>query len=210
MEFISLILHLDQYLAQVVNTYHNYFYVILLIVIFCETGLVVTPFLPGDSLLFLVGTLASTGKLELWVLGVVVFAGAFLGDNSNFIIGKFLGERLFNNPKSKIFRRDILNKTHAFYEHHGRKTVIFARFIPLIRTFAPFVAGVAHMKYSKFIVYSMLGSLLWVCLLIGGGYLFGNLPIIKGHLSLIILIVMFVSIIPICKMIFDEIRNKSN
>ena len=206
MELIHLILHLDKYLGEVVNTYHNFFYVILFLVIFAETGLVVTPFLPGDSLLFVAGSLAAGGNLDFSVLAFTIFIAAFLGDNSNFFIGKFLGETLFKNPNSKIFRRDILDKTHDFYERHGRKTVVIARFIPLIRTFAPFVAGVGKMRYSSFIGFSLFGSLLWVSIFLGGGYLFGNIPVIKSHLSLIILIVMVISVLPAVKMIWDEIK----
>ncbi len=210
MEFIHLILHLDKYLGEVVNQYHNFFYVILFLVIFAETGLVVTAFLPGDSLLFVAGGLAASGNLEFSVLVLVIFLAAFLGDNSNFAIGKFLGEALFKNPNSKIFRRDILNKTHDFYERHGRKTVIIARFIPLVRTFAPFVAGVGHMKYIRFIGFSLIGSFLWVSIFLGGGYLFGNLPFVKEHLSIIIILVMFISVLPVFKMIYDEIKLKRN
>lgn len=208
MQFIELILHLDKYLNEVVHLYHNYFYVILFLVIFCETGLVVTPFLPGDSLLFVAGSLAAHGSLDFTILALAIFTGAFLGDNSNFFIGKFLGDHLFKNPKSKIFRRDILNKTHDFYERHGRKTVILARFIPLIRTFAPFVAGIGHMPYFRFISFSFIGSVSWVVIFLGGGYLFGNIPVVHEHLSLIILIVMVLSVIPIVKMFLDELRVK--
>jgi len=207
MQFIELILHLDTYLVQVVNTYHHYFYVILFLIIFCETGLVVTPFLPGDSLLFLAGGLAANGSLEFYILIITIFVAAFLGDNSNFFIGKFLGDTLFKNPRSKIFRRDILKKTHDFYEHHGRKTVIIARFVPLIRTFAPFVAGIGHMQYMRFIGFSLIGSLLWTGIFLGGGYWFGNVPIIRTHLSIVILVVMLLSIIPIIKMLVSEIRQ---
>ncbi len=210
MEFIHLILHLDKYLGDVVNQYHNFFYVILFLVIFAETGLVVTPFLPGDSLLFFAGGLSASGHLDFAILASVIFFAAFLGDNNNFMIGKFLGEALFKNPNSKIFRRDILHKTHDFYERHGRKTVIIARFIPLVRTFAPFVAGVGHMKYTRFIGFSLVGSFLWVSIFLGGGYLFGNIPFVKEHLSLIIILVMFISVLPIFKMIYDEIKIKKN
>jgi membrane-associated protein len=188
----------------VVNAYHSYFYVILFLVIFCETGLVVTPFLPGDSLLFLAGGLAGSGNLSFMILAFTIFAAAFLGDNCNFFIGKFIGETLFKNPKSKIFRQDILKRTHEFYERNGHKTVVLARFVPLIRTFAPFVAGVGYMKYSRFIGFSILGSFLWVMILLGGGYLFGNLPLIKSHLSLVILIVLVASVLPIIKIVYDE------
>jgi membrane-associated protein len=208
MELINIILHLDKYLLEVVNTYHNYFYIILFIVIFCETGLVVTPFLPGDSLLFLAGGLAGAGNLEFFVLAITIIVAAFCGDNCNFFIGKFLGEKLFSNPKSKIFRHDILRKTHDFYERHGRKTIILARFVPLIRTFAPFVAGLGYMPYSRFIGFSFIGSILWVTILLGGGFLFGNLPFIKQHLSLIILLVVILSVLPIVKMVYDEIKYR--
>ena len=210
MEFLQLILHLDKYLGDVVNQYHNFFYAILFLVIFAETGLVVTPFLPGDSLLFVAGGLAASGHLDFTILAATIFAAAFLGDNSNFFVGKFLGETLFKNPNSKIFRRDILNKTHDFYERTGRKTVIIARFLPLIRTFAPFVAGVGHMKYSRFIGFSLVGSFLWVGIFLGGGFMFGNIPFVKTHLSVIILIVMILSVLPIVKMVLDEVKlNKA-
>ncbi len=204
MNFIDIILHLDKYLVQVVNTYHYYFYAILFLVIFCETGLVVTPFLPGDSLLFLAGGLAGTGNLNLFILALTIIVAAFLGDNCNFFVGRFIGMTLFKNPKSKIFRQDLLKRTHEFYERNGSKTVVLARFVPLIRTFAPFVAGVGYMKYSKFIGFSFLGSFLWVSILLGGGYLFGNLPIIQSHLSLVILGVLIISVLPIVKIIYDE------
>lgn len=204
MDFIQLVLHLDKYLYEVVNTYHFYFYAILFLVIFCETGLVITPFLPGDSLLFLAGGLAGSGNLEFTILAMTIFAAAFLGDNCNFFVGKFIGEHLFKNPKSKIFRQDILKRTHEFYERNGHKTVVLARFVPLIRTFVPFVAGIGYMRYSRFIGFSFLGSFIWVAVLLGGGYLFGNLPIIKSHLSLVILIVLVVSVLPIIKIIYDE------
>ncbi|MCC2625629.1 MAG: hypothetical protein K0R14_1502 [Burkholderiales bacterium] len=204
MNFIDIILHLDKYLIQVVNTYHYYFYAILFLVIFCETGLVVTPFLPGDSLLFLAGGLAGTGNLQFFILAATIIIAAFLGDNCNFFIGRFIGLTLFKNPKSKIFRQDLLKRTHEFYERNGSKTVVLARFIPLIRTFAPFVAGVGYMKYSRFIGFSFLGSFLWVTLLLGGGYLFGNLPIVRSHLSLVILMVLIISMLPIVKIIYDE------
>lgn len=213
MQIIQLILHLDKYLSEVVSLYHNYFYLILFVVIFAETGLVVTPFLPGDSLLFVAGSLcagagstSASGGLDFVVLVITIFIAAFCGDNSNFFIGKFIGERLFKNTRSKIFRRDILNKTHDFYERHGRKTVVIARFIPLIRTFVPFVAGVGEMQYARFISFSILGSALWVLVFVGGGFMFGNLPLVKNHLSVVILVVMLVSVIPIVKMVVDEFR----
>ena len=207
MNFIHLILHLDQYITVAVATYHNYFYLLLFIVVFCETGLVVTPFLPGDSLLLVTGSLAGTGILNLSILAIIIFFAAFLGDNTNFLIGKIIGEKLFKNPRSKIFRRDMLDKTHDFYERYGVKTIIIARFIPSMRTFAPFVAGIAGMRYFKFISFSSVASLLWVVVFLGGGFLFGNLPMVKNHFSLIIILIMIISLIPILKTIISEARN---
>lgn len=207
MDFIQLILHLDIYLIQAVNTYHTYFYLILFLVIFCETGLVVTPFLPGDSLLFIAGSIAANDSLDLSLLAITIIVAAFCGDNSNYVIGRFLGNKLFTNPKSKIFRKDILDKTHDFYGRHGRKTVILARFMPFIRTFAPFVAGLGQMDYLRFIGFSFIGSVIWVVIFLGGGYLFGNIPFIKENLSLIILSVIFLSVIPIVSVVWGEVKG---
>lgn len=203
MEFINIILHLDKYIEFILENYNHYFYLLFFLVIYCETGLVVTPFLPGDSLLFIAGTFAGTGQLDLSLLCVILIVAAFLGDNTNFFIGKFIGSKLFSNPNSKIFRKDILDKTHDFYERHGSKAIIIARFIPLVRTFTPFVAGVGHMTYRKFVSFSILASFLWVLIFLIGGYLFGNIPVIKEHISLIILAVMVVSVLPAVKMIWD-------
>lgn len=208
MEIVHLILHLDKYIEVAVTTYHNYFYLLLFVVIFCETGLVIAPFLPGDSLLFVTGGLASTGILNFHLLAFIIFIATFFGDNSNFFIGKFLGAKLFKNPQSKIFRRKLLEKTHIFYEKNGAQTIIIARFIPLVRTFAPFVAGLAGMRYFLFIAFSFIASILWVTIFLGGGFLFGNLPIIKNHLSLIILGVMVISIIPMLGTLIREFYRK--
>ena len=207
MQFIDLILHLDKYLSMMVATYHTYIYLILFLVIFCETGLVVTPFLPGDSLLFIAGGIAATGSMDIATLAIIIFIAAFCGDNCNFFVGKLVGDKLFTNPKSKIFRRDILEKTHEFYERHGCKTIIMARFVPLIRTFAPFVAGIGHMPYSRFIGFSVVASILWVAILLGGGYLFGNIPLVQQNLSLVILVIMAISVLPTVKIFFDEIKR---
>ena len=203
MDVINLILHLDKYIGVVLTNYHEYFYILFFLVIFCETGLVVTPFLPGDSLLFVAGAFAGTGQLDLGLLALILVIAAFLGDNANFFLGKFIGQKLFSNSKSKIFRKDILDKTHEFYERHGSKAIVIARFIPLVRTFAPFVAGVGQMTYRKFVSFSLLASVLWVIIFLVGGYLFGNIPVIKEHMSLIILAVMVVSVLPALKMIWD-------
>ncbi|MDD3267368.1 MAG: DedA family protein [Burkholderiales bacterium] len=203
MEFINIILHLDKYIEFILENYNHYFYLLFFLVIYCETGLVVTPFLPGDSLLFIAGTFAGAGQLNLGLLCVILIVAAFLGDNTNFFIGKFMGRKLFSNPNSKIFRKDILDKTHDFYERHGSKAIIIARFIPLVRTFTPFVAGVGQMTYRKFVSFSILASFLWVLIFLVGGYLFGNIPIIKEHISLIILAVMAISVLPAIKMLWD-------
>lgn len=203
MDLINVVLHLDKYIGVVLTNYHSYFYLLFFLVIFCETGLVVTPFLPGDSLLFVAGAFAGAGQLHLGLLTITLILAAFLGDNTNFFLGKFVGQKLFSNPNSKIFRRDILNKTHEFYERHGQKAIIIARFIPLVRTFAPFVAGLGQMTYRKFLGFSLAASLLWVVIFLFGGYLFGNIPAVKEHMSLIILAVMVVSVLPALKMIWD-------
>mgnify|MGYP003520235970 FL=1 len=167
-----------------------------------------TPFLPGDSLLFIAGAFAGSGQLHIGLLCVILVIAAFLGDNVNFALGKFVGQKLFSNPNSKIFRKDILDKTHQFYERHGSKAIVIARFIPLIRTFAPFVAGVGQMTYRKFLSFSLLASMLWVIIFLIGGYLFGNIPVIKDHISVIILIVMVISILPVVKIIWDAKFSK--
>lgn len=209
MQLIEMILHLDKYIGFVLENYHSYFYILFFLVIYCETGLVVTPFLPGDSLLFVAGAFAGSGQLHIGSLAVILIVAAFLGDNTNFFLGKYIGKKLFSNPKSKIFRKDILDKTHEFYERHGSKAIIIARFIPLIRTFAPFVAGVGQMTYRKFVSFSVVASFLWVIIFLIGGYLFGNIPVVKSHMSLIILAVMVVSVIPALKLIWDAKFKKS-
>jgi len=201
---IDLILHLDQHLVNVVATYHNYIYLLLFVTIFCETGLVVTPFLPGDSLLFIAGSIAATGSMNVAILAITIISAAFCGDNCNFLIGKFVGEKLFSNPNSKIFRRSILDKTHEFYVRHGGKTIIMARFVPLIRTFAPFVAGLGHMPYTRFISFSIVASLLWTSILVGGGYFLGNIPVVKQHISLVILVILILSVLPAIKVTISE------
>jgi membrane-associated protein len=211
MDLINLILHLDQHLATLVTTYHTYIYLLLLVIIFCETGLVITPFLPGDSLLFIAGSIAATGSLDIKLLSLTIMVAAFCGDNCNFLIGKFIGDKLFNNPQSKIFRRSILDKTHQFYDRHGGKTIIMARFVPLIRTFAPFVAGLGHMPYRRFIGFSIGASILWVAILLGGGYFLGNIPLVKQHLSIVILAILIISVLPGVKITLQEwLKPKKN
>ncbi|MBH3412212.1 MULTISPECIES: DedA family protein [Pseudomonas] len=207
MEFnpLDLILHLDTYLDLLVTNYGPWIYAILFAVIFCETGLVVMPFLPGDSLLFIAGAVAAGGGMDPVLLAGLLMAAAILGDSTNYIIGRTTGEKLFSNPNSKIFRRDYLQRTHDFYERHGGKTVTMARFLPILRTFAPFVAGIAHMHYPRFLGFSVAGSLLWVGGLVTLGYFFGNVPFIKQHLSLMVVAIILLSLVP---MILGLLRSR--
>ncbi|WP_296269269.1 MULTISPECIES: DedA family protein [unclassified Pseudomonas] len=207
MEFnpLDLILHLDYYLDVLVSNYGPWIYAILFAVIFCETGLVVMPFLPGDSLLFIAGAVAAGGGMDPVLLAGLLIMAAILGDSTNYVIGRTAGERLFRNPTSKIFRRDYLQKTHEFYARHGGKTVTLARFLPILRTFAPFVAGIAHMQYVRFLAFSVAGSVLWVGSLVTLGYFFGNVPFIKQHLSLMVVGIILLSLIP---MILGLLRSR--
>ncbi|QLI80119.1 DedA family protein [Chitinibacter fontanus] len=209
MEFnpIDIFLHLDIYLAQLVQNYGVWIYAILFAVIFCETGLIVTPFLPGDSLLFVAGAVAALGGMDPWLLAATLASAAILGDSTNYLIGRTLGEKLFKNPNSKIFRRDYLERTHAFYDKHGGKTVTLARFIPIVRTFAPFVAGVGKMPYSRFIAFSILGTILWVGGLVTLGYFFGNVEFIKKNLSVMVIGIVAISFLPV---FMEFIRHKMN
>lgn len=198
MEFnpIDLVLHLDQYLNLLVTNYGPWIYAILFLVIFCETGLVVTPFLPGDSLLFIAGAVCANGAMDPVLLALLLMSAAILGDSTNYLIGRTTGERLFSRPNSKIFRRDYLERTHEFYDHHGGKTVTLARFLPIVRTFAPFVAGVGRMPYGRFVAFSVAGSILWVGGLVTLGYFFGNVPFIKQNLSLLVIGIILLSLLP--------------
>ena len=193
---LDLILHLDVYLDLLVTNYGLWIYAILFLVIFCETGLVVMPFLPGDSLLFIAGAVAAGGGMDPVLLAGLLMLAAILGDSTNYVIGRTAGERLFSNPNSKIFRRDYLQKTHDFYDKHGGKTVTLARFLPILRTFAPFVAGIAKMPYPRFFGFSVLGTILWVGGLVTLGYFFGNVPFIKKNLSLLVVFIILLSLVP--------------
>lgn len=203
---LDLILHLDVYLDLLVTNYGSWIYAILFMVIFCETGLVVMPFLPGDSLLFIAGAVAAGGGMDPVLLGGLLMLAAILGDSTNYIVGRTLGEKLFSNPNSKVFRRDYLLRTHAFYARHGGKTVTLARFLPIIRTFAPFVAGVGRMHYPRFLAFSVLGSILWVGSLVTLGVFFGNVPFIKQNLTLLVLAIILLSLLP---MILGVVRSRS-
>ncbi|RNA75375.1 DedA family protein [[Curtobacterium] plantarum] len=195
---VDFILHIDVHLAELVAQYGIWIYAILFLILFCETGLVVTPFLPGDSLLFVAGALAALpgNDLNVHVMVALLVVAAVLGDGVNYTIGRLFGERLFSNPNSKIFRRSHLDKTHAFYARHGGKTIILARFVPIVRTFAPFVAGMGHMSYRHFALFNVTGALLWVLLFSYAGYLFGDLPVVQENLKLLIVGIILVSILP--------------
>lgn len=195
---VDFILHIDVHLAELVAQYGIWIYAILFLILFCETGLVVTPFLPGDSLLFVAGALAALpgNDLNVHVMVALLVVAAVLGDAVNYTIGRLFGERLFSNPNSKIFRRSHLDKTHAFYARHGGKTIILARFVPIVRTFAPFVAGMGHMSYRHFALFNVTGALLWVLLFSYAGYLFGDLPVVQENLKLLIVGIILVPILP--------------
>ena len=195
-QFVDVFLHLDRHLAEVTRDYGTFTNVILFAIVFCETGLVVTPFLPGDSLLFAAGALAALGSLNVWLLFLSLALAAILGDTANYWIGKRIGPRAFDGTV-RFLKQDHLRKTEAFYEKHGRKTIILARFVPIVRTFAPFVAGVGSMKYGVFLAYNVVGGVLWVATCVGAGYFFGNLPVMKKNFSLVILAINFVSTLPI-------------
>ena len=193
---IDFILNIDQHLQVLAADYGLWIYVILFLIIFCETGLVVTPLLPGDSLLFAAGGLAAIGEMNVHLMVVILVIAAILGDATNFYIGKYFGHRLFANPDSKIFRRSYLEKTHAFYTKHGGKTIILARFVPIVRTFAPFVAGMSNMNYAQFSRYNIIGALLWVPIFSYLGYFFANIPIVRDNLSLVLIAIILLSVLP--------------
>ena len=195
--FIDIVLHLDKHLAVLVQQYGTWIYAILFAIIFSETGFVVTPFLPGDSLLFVAGALAALGGMDIGVLLVVLLAAAALGNMLNYQIGRFFGPRVFQWENSRFFNRAALQKTHAFYERHGGKTLILSRFLPLFRTFAPFVAGIGAMSYARFTFFNLIGATAWVGLLTLAGYFFGNLPWVQKNLSVVILAIIGISLIPV-------------
>ena len=195
-QFIDIVLHLDRHLIWVVENYGAWIYLLLFLVIFCETGLVVTPFLPGDSLLFVAGTLAAVGAMYVHGLFALLVLAAFSGDNTNYWIGRFAGPRVFRIERSRLFNPAHLQRTHRFYEKHGGKTVIFARFLPIVRTFAPFVAGIGRMVYPKFLFYSFSGSVFWIGFFVFGGYYFGNIPVVRENLTLFIIGIIVVSVMP--------------
>lgn len=205
LKLIHVILNVDEYLGTIIQNYGTETYLILFFVIFCETGLVFTPFLPGDSLIFAAGAFAAMGRLNVFLLYFIILLAAFLGDTANYHIGKKLTDKLENLQKRKLIKKEYLEKTEKFFERHGGKSIVLARFVPIIRTFAPFVAGSGKMKYSRFIKYNLLGSFLWVSLFTFAGFFFGNISFVKERFSLIIIAIIFVSV---CPMFIIYIRNK--
>ncbi|GGZ98799.1 DedA family protein [Ignatzschineria ureiclastica] len=210
-QFIDIFLHIDRYLEVIVAEYGYWIYAILILVVFCETGLVVTPFLPGDSLLFAAGALAAIGAMNIWVLWGTLLIAAILGDAVNYQIGKHLGVKPFKLD-AKIFKLKYLEKTEAFYERHGGKTIILARFIPIVRTFAPFVAGASQMCYRRFGFYNVTGALLWTTSMLGAGFFFGTMPVVKENFSLVVIGIVIISALPIgieiLKAMWARSRNK--
>jgi membrane-associated protein len=194
--FVDIFLHLDQHLSQVISQYGTWTHLILFVIVFCETGLVVTPFLPGDSLLFAAGTFAALGSLDVRLLLGLLFAAAVLGNSVNYTVGSYIGPRAFGG-NVRFLRQEYLDRTRKFYARHGGKTIILAQFAPIIRTFAPFVAGVGGMSYPRFITYNVLGAALWVSLFVLGGYFFGSIPTVRENFSLVILAIIAISLTPI-------------
>jgi len=209
-KLLNIVLHLNIYLKEKAGIYGSWLYAILFLIIFSETGLVVTPFLPGDALLFTVGTLtAQDGPLNLPVILLLLTVAGVLGHTANYWIGNRIGQRLFSNPQSRIFNRKHLEQTHAFYERHGAKTILLSRFIPLIRTFAPFVAGMGSMSYRKFFAYNVVGAFVWVFGIVLLGHFFGNIPYVQKNFSLVIVAIVVVSMIPPALEIFRGLLARS-
>ena len=194
--FVDLVLHLDQHLRELAQTYGTWVYAVLFLIVFLETGVVVTPFLPGDSLLFVAGTVAAAGELNVHTLVVLLVVAAIAGDSLNYLIGRYLGPRVFRFDDSRFFKRAHVDRTHAFFERHGGKSIIIARFIPIIRTYAPFVAGIGAMSYKRFLMFNVTGAALWVTLLTYAGFFFGNLPLVRNNLTAVILGIIVLSVMP--------------
>lgn len=199
------ILHIDVHLYDLVTAYGLWVYAILFLIVFAETGLVVTPLLPGDSLLFTAGAIAATGALNPHTIVLLLITAAILGDTVNYWIGNYVGPKVFSKQKSLFFNPKHLERTHRFYEKYGGKTIIIARFVPIVRTFAPFVAGIGKMTYTRFLTYNVVGGVIWVLLFTYGGYFFGNLPMVKKNFSLVILVIIILSVMPI---VIELIRNR--
>lgn len=205
MPLIDFILHIGDHLQTLVNNHGNWIYAILFLIVFCETGLVVTPFLPGDSMLFAAGAIAGVGDMNVWLLMALLIVAAILGDFVNFEIGKRFGRKLFANPDSKIFKQSYLQKTEDYYAKYGGRTIIIARFVPIVRTFAPFVGGMGQMPYSQFVRYNVIGAVVWVVSFTMLGYFFGQLPIVKKYFTFFMIGIIVISVLP---MVIEIIRHQ--
>jgi len=208
--FFDIFMHLDKHLGGVIQAYGVWTYLILFLIIFCETGLVITPILPGDSLLFAAGAFAAIGALDAGWLFLLLSIAAVAGDTVNYTIGSYLGPKIFHREKVRFLNQEYLDRTHRFYEKHGGKTIIIARFMPIIRTFAPFVAGIGSMTYMRFLSYNVVGGLIWIATFICGGYFFGNIPLVKRNFTLVILVIIFLSILPGIIEFFRQRQGKRN
>lgn len=193
---LGIIMHLDKHLNMIIQEYGTWTYLILFLIVFCETGLVVTPILPGDSLLFAAGTFSAIGSLNVALIFGLLSMAAILGDTVNYWIGYFVGPKVFHKENVRFLNKEYLDRTHRFYEKYGGKTIVLARFVPIIRTFAPFVAGIGKMTYFRFIAYNITGGLLWISFFIFGGYYFGNIPVVKNNFTFVIMAIIFISILP--------------
>ena len=210
-DLVEIVLHLDKHLLELCTQYGTWVYAILFVIIFCETGLVVTPFLPGDSLLFAVGSLAAIGALDPALSVVLLVSAAVLGDTVNYWIGSYVGPKVFYQEKSRLLNKEYLLQTHQFYEKHGGKTIIIARFLPIIRTFAPFVAGIGSMTYRRFITFNVVGGALWVLLFVPAGYFFGSVPLVKNNFSLVIIALILIPGIPsVVEVVRMQLRKRRN
>jgi len=207
-DFIEFVLHLDQHLSYILESCGVWCYLLFFVIIFAETGLVVTPFLPGDSLLFALGTFAATGSLKAAWLFVVLSAAAVLGDSANYAIGKYFGLMILKREGAWFLKKEHIERTHRFYEKYGAKTIVLARFVPIVRTFAPFIAGVGKMTYLRFFSYNVIGGILWVALFLFGGFFFGNIPVIKRNFTLTIFAIIIISILPAVIEVIKEKRRK--
>ncbi|MBU3215343.1 DedA family protein [Clostridium estertheticum] len=208
--FINVIMHIDKYLTLMVQQYGMLTYGVLFLIIFIETGLVITPFLPGDSMLFAAGALAGIGSMNIFTLLIISYLAAILGDTANYFIGKKIGKKILAKEEVRFINKDYLIKAQEFYEKHGSMTIVIARFIPIIRTFAPFVAGIGEMNYSKFVPYNIVGGGLWVSLFLGGGYFFGNLSFVKTHFSYMLVAIIIISLLPGVIVFMKEKRKKND
>jgi membrane-associated protein len=208
-QFIDIFLHLDKHLDLLIRDYGTWSYLILFTIVFCETGLVVTPFLPGDSLLFAAGTFAGLGSFQIAILFFLLWIAAVLGDTVNYWVGHKLGPKVLQQENSRIFKKQYLDKTHRFFEKYGGKTIVIARFVPIVRTFAPFLAGVGSMTYGRFLAYNVFGGLAWVAFFVFGGYFFGNLDIVRRNFSLLIIAIILISVMPMVIEYFKMRREEA-